>query len=365
MTTTTDPDFKPPTTTTPEETTTTKAPEGLVQGQSVRAQAEGDTSTTAAPAHEKVVVLAALAGGAPHVKVLRANDGTVVLRSFYAYPEGFRGGVNVALGDVDGDGYQDIITGAGPSSNGAPHVKVFSGLDNSVIKSFYAFGEDFRGGVFVGSCDVNGDGKSDIIAGAGPSANGAPHVKLFDGASSTNALLASFYAYPESFRGGVRVASADLTGDGKAEIITGAGPSTNGAPHVRSFSIANGVATPGLSFYAYGENFRGGVFVGAGCDGDHKALIITGAGAPGSQHVRLIEPNGALVSEFIAPNSGSQGATVGIGQFDDDAADEFIVGSASQNSFIRPFNQPAAPMNGGGQAFPGFTGGVSVAGGVI
>lgn len=332
----------------------------------VQAQAEGDTTTTTEPAHEKVVVLAALAGGAPHVKVLKATDGTAVLRSFYAYPEGFRGGVNVALGDVDGDGYQDIITGAGPSSNGAPHVKVFSGRNNSVLRSFYAFGEGFRGGVYVASCDVNGDGKSDIIAGAGPSTDGAPHVKVFDGADATaGTLLASFYAYPEAFHGGVRVASADLTGDGKAEIITGAGPSTNGAPHVRSFSVANGVATPGLSFYAYGETFRGGVFVGAGCDGDHKARIITGAGVSGSQHIRLIEPNGALLSEFIAPNSGSQGATVGIGQFDDDTPDEFIVGSASQNSFIRPFNQPSAPITGGGQAFPGFTGGVSVAGGVI
>jgi FG-GAP repeat len=46
------------------------------------------------------------------------------IRSFFAYDSGFRGGVSVAAGDIDGDGLADIITGAGPS--GSPHVRAFS-----------------------------------------------------------------------------------------------------------------------------------------------------------------------------------------------------------------------------------------------
>src|SRR5207244_5549205 len=103
-------------------------------------------------------------------------DGTV-LRSFFAYDAGFSGGVSVAAGDVNGDGRADIITGAG--AGGAPHVKAFSGLDGSVLRSFFAYDAGFSGGVYVAAGDVNGDGRTDIVTGAG--AGGMPHVKAFSG----------------------------------------------------------------------------------------------------------------------------------------------------------------------------------------
>jgi hypothetical protein len=69
------------------------------------------------------------------------------LASFYAYTTAHRGGVTVAAGDVNGDGRADIITGAGPG--GSPHVRVFSGRDLSELASFYAYHPAFTGGVFV------------------------------------------------------------------------------------------------------------------------------------------------------------------------------------------------------------------------
>ena len=71
--------------------------------------------------NETVLATAAGPGGGPHVRTFRA-DGTPVA-SFFAYDAGFRGGVNVALGDLDGDLDDEIITGAGPG--GGPHVRVF------------------------------------------------------------------------------------------------------------------------------------------------------------------------------------------------------------------------------------------------
>src|SRR5262249_13729960 len=119
------------------------------------------------------IVTGADAGGGSHVKVFDPITGAAT-KSFFAYP-GFTGGVRVAAGDVNGDGVADIITGAGPG--GGPHVKVFDGVSGTEIHSFYAYEAAFSGGVFVASADINGDGFADIITGA--DAGGGPHVKVF------------------------------------------------------------------------------------------------------------------------------------------------------------------------------------------
>ena len=87
-----------------------------------------------------------------------------------------------------------------------------------LVASFLAYSPAFRGGVEVAVGDVNGDGTPDIITGAGP--GGGPQVEVFDGtklkevqANGTlpaSALLASFYAYAASFTGGVNVAAGDV-----------------------------------------------------------------------------------------------------------------------------------------------------------
>jgi hypothetical protein len=109
--------------------------------------------------------------------------------------------VYVAAGDVNGDGYADIITGAGPG--GGPHVRVFDGRNGTEVMGFFAYATAFMGGVRVAAGDVNGDGRADVITGAGP--GGGPHVRVFDGA--TGAGIGSFFAYPGTFTGGVYVAS--------------------------------------------------------------------------------------------------------------------------------------------------------------
>lgn len=227
------------------------------------------------------IITGAGPGGGPHVRVFR-KDLTEIF-SFFAYDPSFTGGVFVACGDVNGDGRADIITGAG--AGGGPHVRVFDGRNLAEIRSFFAYDPRFTGGVFVAAGDVNGDGKADIITGAGP--GGGPHVRVFDGA--TLAEIHGFFAYDPGFTGGVTVAAGDLNGDGKADIITGAG--AGGGPHVRAF---NGVdLSPLASFFAYGPSFRGGVFVGAGnLDGIGPLEILTGAGPGGGPHVRGFTANG-------------------------------------------------------------------------
>ncbi|MBI5037082.1 MAG: S8 family serine peptidase, partial [Candidatus Kerfeldbacteria bacterium] len=117
------------------------------------------------------IITAAGKGGGPHVRLF--NTGGVLQSQFFAYATTFRGGVNVATGDIDGNGIYEIITGAG--AGGAPHVRAFDARGNSLY-SFFAYATTFRGGVNVAAGDVNGDGVDEIITGAG--AGGAPHVRV-------------------------------------------------------------------------------------------------------------------------------------------------------------------------------------------
>jgi hypothetical protein len=112
-------------------------------------------------------------------------------------------------------------------------------------------------------------------------------VRAFGVASGGLTEVANFFASDPAFPGGVTVAAGDLTGDGVAEIITGAGP--GGGPHVRAFSVAGGVATEVASLYAYDPAFPGGVTVAAT---DLTGDIITGVGPGGGPHVRVLDVSG-------------------------------------------------------------------------
>jgi hypothetical protein len=163
----------------------------------------------------------------------------------------------VAVGDVNGDGHADIITGAGPT--GGPNIQVHDGTDFAhLLYNFQVYSVFFTGGVYVAAGDVNGDGKADMIAGAGPT--GGPNVVVYSGADGS--VLANFNAYGPFFQGGVRVAAADVNGDGHADIITAAGPT--GGPNVVVFDGSNpGNPSAVLdNFFAYSQTFLDGVFVG-------------------------------------------------------------------------------------------------------
>ena len=151
-------------------------------------------------------------GGGPQVRIFN-YQGELIHPGFFAYNKNFRGGVSVAIGDLDGNGWPEIITGAG--FGGGPHVRIWSGGGKLLHPGFFAYDFRFRGGVNVAAGDTDGDGRAEIITGAG--FGGGPHIKVFDGKKLT--LKSEFFAFDTRGRGGAQVTAADLDQDGKTEIV--------------------------------------------------------------------------------------------------------------------------------------------------
>jgi hypothetical protein len=207
-------------------------------------------------------------GGGPAIAILNSQTGEV-MESFFAFDPAFTGGVFVAVQDVNNDGILDIIASAGPG--GGPEVRIFDGASLNVLRAFFAYDQSFTGGVSVATIDLNNDGILDLVTGAGP--GGAPHVKVFDGA--TGNIISQWYAYATDFTGGVYVAAGDIGKDGNIEVVTGAGQ--GGAPIVAVWDPYTGALL--AQFMAYAEDFTGGVRVGVS-DGNFDGILdlVTGAG---------------------------------------------------------------------------------------
>ncbi len=260
------------------------------------------------------IVVAAGPGGGPNVKVFSGDAATIdkdtgapgELASFFAYDPRFDGGVFVATGDFDGDGHADIITGAG--AGGGPHVKVFDGATGAEVRSFFAFDANFGGGVAVAGGDWNHDGFDDIIVGAGP--GGGPQVKVFDG--KTLDTLANFFAFAPAFGGGVSVATGRF--DGSDALFVGAG--AGGGPHVKVFALGSGDLL--ASFFAFDARFDSGVTLGTGDFEGHDSLFVGQANDGGTVHIYDVSAGrvgqlGSVLDVFLPYGDGFTGGVQALG----------------------------------------------------
>lgn len=208
-------------------------------------------------------------GAGPHVRVLKLNGG--VMAEFYAYEPAFMGGVSVAAGDIDNDGTDEIITGAG--LGGTPHVRAFK-IDGTIVSDFLAYAPNFHGGVDVTSADVIGDSREEIIT--ANSAGESGFVRILD---NTGAEYSRIYAYSPYYKGGVRVAAGNVrTSSSKSEIVT---VPENGVPHIAMFNGAGTQIIDEDSFMeswwqGYNDVAAGFDFSRAGTGVNRRASVKTG-----------------------------------------------------------------------------------------
>ena len=306
-----------------------------------------------------IYVTGAGVGGGPAVSVYNSLNNNV-LNTFFAFESSFTGGVKTAVADVNNDGISDLIVGAGPG--GGPRVIVYNGATNFTTQlfDFFAFSTAFSGGVSVAGGDFNADGFADIVVGAGP--GGGPQVNIFDG--RTGNVLTQFYAYDQSFRGGVTVAVGDVDGSSFNSVVTGAGAGYVGPNNVKTFRNSRFFdihaarilpGNPSISmnltgeFMAYEEAYTGGVQVAVGLNSGSKYggfyRILTGtltAGprvqiweSMGSHDITMDTPNVMFknVADFFAFDS-TQTTGVRVGSVAVSKGSDFFAATGSGTSTV-------------------------------
>jgi FG-GAP repeat len=333
--------------------------------------------------------------------------------AFTVFP-GFPNLLNVATGDVNGDGIDDLAVGAGV---GNPHVKVYDGRailagtisanpDAAILSQFFAYGAGFNVGVFVAIGDVDGDGRGEVITGASP---GNPHTKIVRGSAVASGaangkqseptnntlepfLMGQFFAYGLGFNVGATVAAGDFDRDGFADVVTGA---SRGNPHtkiIRGSAIAagqvNGLVSESTGntlepfvigqVFPFALNFNVGSNVAAGdVNGDGFIDLVAGANV-GNPNVRVYtgtaiqagayvnggDPNANLLADFFAFAVGQNiGASVVVpGDLDADGLPDVLTGQTVGSPLLRAFRGNSFGL---APAFyealvPGITGGIAV-----
>jgi hypothetical protein len=293
--------------------------------------------------------------GPPWIRTFSMN-GSPDLTSFLAYEYGDFG-AKIATGDLDGDGLEEIVTGPGPGAGYPSQIRTFR-HDGTPLTQFIAYPTaGFGANVAVG--DVDGDGRDEIVTAPGPDISHASLVRVF---RQDGTLISEFIAYPTAGFGAV-VAAGDVDGDGRDEIVTAPGPNISHTSLIRVFHqdgtlISQFIAYPTAGF---------GANVAAGdVDGDGRDEIVTAPG-PDISHtslIRVFRQDGTMISEFTAYPTAGFGAAVAAGDLDGDGRDEIVTAPGPAQSHpaqIRIFHQDGTQI-AEFDAYPGWlTGGASAA----
>ncbi len=285
------------------------------------------------------IATAAGPGGGPHVRVFDLN-GTPQAdpNKLFPYPENFRRGVNIAAGDVDADGQDEIITA--PKKGGGPQVRIFEADGTPRGIELWPFNPSDNMGINVAAGDIDGDGKDEI--GIVPEQGAKATVKIYR-YNNDKTLVGQWDAFGE-VKSGASIAFGDVDYDGQDEIIVGAGE--GGGPQVRIFE-ADGTPLP-IQFFAFDQSYKGGINVAAGdIDGDGKDEIgVCKANDESLCRVFSYNSEHTLRGEWKAYGEVPLGATIDMGDIDRDGKAEILTGAAKLGGpQVRAFEADGTPYD--------------------
>jgi hypothetical protein len=292
-------------------------------------------------------------GGSAMIRLFTAEQR--LIRQFSVFESSYRGGLSFAVGDLGDDGHDEIVVAPGAGRTG--EVRILRS-DGSTISSFTPFGGSYSSGINVILADLSGDGKKEIVVAP---RSGEPRIRIFgfqDGRYTE--VLPSFFAYSQTFKGGISLAAADVDGDSKDEIATL--PFTAGGPNLRVFGLRNQVVRPvALSVDAFAPTLRTGYTIAAGdIHGDGKDEVFASV-KKGSTHVRVLGINRAGKLDVLSPGFFAFGQSSPLGtrlscvDTDKNGSDEVLISvgtAATPNLTLHYFNGKDVSMRKTFSAFP-------------
>jgi hypothetical protein len=243
-------------------------------------------------------------GPATEPQILIYNNSGKLLKKILAYDKTFRGGLSLAVIDIDNDEKMELAVA--PAARGNGLVKIFS-FDGRLQKQFFADRKNWYGGLNLAAGDIDGNGAAEIVVAYG--AGNEPVVKIFN---PNGKAIGAFLAYEKKFRGGVKIAVDNLNGRqnrNKADIIVA--PGTGRDPQIKVF---NNRAVLLRQFLAYSRNWQGGVNLSTGdLNNDGLPEIAVAAQTGAAPHVRVFDNRGELSESFYAwETDWNGGANIGI-----------------------------------------------------
>jgi hypothetical protein len=297
--------------------------------------AGGYAALTAAPT---TTAPARFALGTTNAAIVYGQFGEVV-RTVMPFGAGYSAGVRVTSADFNRDGVADLVAATGPGVSNA--IGVFDGTTGRQFTFLQPFEAGFAGGLNVASGDLTGDGVPDLVV--TPDLSGGPVVVVYDGAAlalGQTVQVSRFFGLDDpSFRGGIRPAIGDLNGDGSPDLALAAG--FGGGPRVALYDGRTVVGgTPSKltgDFFAFEPALRNGVNL-AVVDGN----LVVGAGPGGGPRVTAFDgPNllaGRLVARsdaFVGNVNDRNGARVAAVDLDNSGQPDLLT-SVGNQVFAKP-----------------------------
>ncbi len=246
-------------------------------------------------------------GEAPEVLFLR-TDGSE-LKRLSVYTHYYRGGVNVAVGDIDGNGSKEVITGT--RDGGGPHVRIFL-FSGELASEWFAYPASTRTGVSIAAGDVNKQYDGDEVITA-PGEGEPALLRVF---TSRGQLLNEWYPFGEDYIGGLNIS---VTPNGWILASRAFGAS----PMVRAYDAAGSLQS---EFLAYFEQFAGGVQSVSFMHG-WQSVVLTVPGMTGGPHVRAFSLDGSPLNPGFMALDGKvkAGLTMAAGDVDGDGRTDIAV----------------------------------------
>ena len=252
-----------------------------------------------------------------------------------------------------------VVVGSDVGYGSTPTVTVIDPASGAVVNQFLAFEPGFRGGVQTAVADLDGDGSVEVLAASG---SGKGEVRAFE-LDGTELTDFRFRPFGETYFGGLSIAFGDFDGDGTGDLAVGKSRGADVAVFTLEDGAAGWSATPFRSFQPYGGSHVNGVVLAAAdigavvggvvqdattADGQHELVVGTGAGASRPVQVLNLATGHTLVRQIPAETDyGLTGVAVAAARFDADAIDDIFVSGGRGASAVTDVYSGAAQAGAG------------------